>query len=107
RTDIRLGTPSHAVVLARSEGHEPEAPWVLVPEEHLTHLTTIPGKKPAELIHADLTFFEAPNDGAVFSTGSITFCGSLPHDNFDHDCPRLLKNVVDRFLDPNAKFPMP
>jgi len=107
RTDIRLGTPSHAIVLARSEGHEPEAPWVLVPEEQLTHLTTIPGKKPAELIHADLTFFEAPNDGAVLSTGSITFCGSLPHNNFDNDCSRVLQNALDRFLDPNAKFPMP
>ena len=107
RTDIRLGTPLHAVVLARSEGHEPEAPWVLVPEEQLTHLTTIPGKKPAELIHADLTFFEAPNDGAVFSTGSITFCGSLPHNNFENDCSRIIKNVLDRFLDPAAKFPVP
>jgi N,N-dimethylformamidase len=94
-------------VLARSEGHEPEAPWVLVPEEQLTHLTTIPGKKPAELIHADLTFFEAPNDGAVFSTGSITFCGSLPHNKFDNDCSRIVKNVLDRFLDPKAKFPLP
>ena len=107
RTDVRLGTPSHAVVLARSEGHEPEAPWVLVPEEQLTHLTTIPGKKPAELIHADLTFFEAPNDGAVFSTGSITFCGSLPSNKFDNDCSTILKTVLDRFLDAKAKFPVP
>jgi len=107
RTDVRLGTPSHAIVLARSEGHEPEAPWVLVPEEQLTHLTTIPGKPAAELIHADLTFFEAPNDGAVFSTGSITFCGSLPHDNFENDCSTILKTVLDRFLDEKATFPMP
>jgi N,N-dimethylformamidase len=107
RTDIRLGTPRHAVVLARSEGHEPEAPWVLVPEEQLTHLTTIPGRKASELIHADLTFFEAPNDGAVFATGSITFCGSLPHNGFDNDCSRVLKNVLDRFLDPKARFPVP
>ncbi len=107
RTDIRLGTPAHALVLARSEGHEPEAPWVLVPEEQLTHLTTIPGRKASELIHADLTFFEAPNNGAVFATGSITFCGSLPSANFDNDCSTIVKNVLDRFLDPAAKFPMP
>ena len=44
RTDKRLGTPPHAIVLARSEGHEPEAPWVLVPEEQLTHLTTVAGR---------------------------------------------------------------
>ncbi|MEZ5853904.1 MAG: DUF6605 domain-containing protein [Hyphomicrobiaceae bacterium] len=107
RTDTRLGTPTHALVLARSEGHEPEAPWVLVPEEQLTHLTTIPGKRPKDLIHADLTFFEAPNNGAVFSTGSITYCGSLPHNNFDNDVSRITKNVLDRFLDRNAKFEIP
>jgi N,N-dimethylformamidase len=107
RADPRLGTPAHAVVLARSEGHEPEAPWVLVHEEQLTHLTTLPGRKPAELIYADLTFFEAPNNGAVFSTGSITFCGSLPANNFENDVSRIVKNVLDRFLDPDARFPIP
>lgn len=107
RTDHRLGTPSHALVLASSEGHEPDAPWVLVPEEYLTHLTTWPGEKPAQLIRADLTFFETPGNGAVFSTGSITFCGSLPTNNFDNDCSRLLGNVLDRFLDREAKFALP
>jgi N,N-dimethylformamidase len=107
RTDHRLGTPSHALVLASSEGHEPDAPWVLVPEEYLTHLTTWPGEKPASLIRADLTFFETPENGAVFSTGSITFCGSLPTNNFENDCSRLLGNVLDRFLDSEAKFSMP
>lgn len=107
RTDMKLGTPPHALVLAASEGHDPAAPWVVVPEELLTHLTTVTGQKPAELIRADMTFFETPNNGAVFSTGSITFCGSLPFNNFDNNCSMLLKNVLDRFLDPETKFPMP
>ena len=107
RADHRLGTPLHALVLASSEGHKPDAPWVLVPEEYLTHLTTWPGLKPEALIRADMTFFEAPNHGAVFSTGSITFCGSLPTNNFKNDCSTLLGNVLDRFLDAGAKFPMP
>ena len=107
RTDFRLGTPAHAVVLAASEGHDPEAPWVVVPEELLTHLTTVTGLKPKDLIRADLTFFEAPNNGAVFSTGSITFCGSLPHNNFDNSCSRLLGNVLNRFLDRSVRFEMP
>ena len=97
---MRLGTPAHALVLAASEGHEPDAPWVLVPEEMLTHLTTVPARSRPTLIRADMTFFEAPNNGAVFSTGSITFCGSLPHNGFDNNCSRLLQNVLDRFLDP-------
>jgi N,N-dimethylformamidase len=107
RADHRLGTPAHALVLASSEGHDPDAPWVLVPEEYLTHLTTWPGEKPAALIRSDMTFFETPKDGAVFSVGSITFCGSLPTNGFDNDCARLLGNVLDKFLDASAKFPMP
>ena len=106
RTDKKLGTPRHAIVIARSENHPADAPWVLVPEEQLTHLTTIAGQKPKELIHADLTFFETPGGGAVFSTGSITFCGSLPHNDFDNNVSKLLGNVVERFLDPEP-FVMP
>lgn len=107
RTDKRLGTPEHAVVVASSEGHDPDAPWELVPEERLTHVTTWARKSVAELIRADMTFFEAPNGGAVFSTGSITFCGSLPTNNFDNDVSRILQNVLGRFLDPNQTFEMP
>jgi N,N-dimethylformamidase len=107
RADHRLGTPRHAVVLAQSEGHKPEAPWVLVPEEQLTHLVTWTFEPAAKLIRADMTFFEAPNNGAVFSTGSITFCGSLPVNNFENNCSRILQNVLDRFLDPEATFSLP
>ena len=106
RADKRLGTPPHAVVVASSENHPPDAPWVLVPEEHLTHNVTWPGEPVEKLIRADLTFFETPKGGAVFSTGSITFCGSLPSDGFDNDVSRLLANVLDRFLDPEP-FLMP
>ena len=106
RADKRLGTPSHAVVAASSENHPPDAPWVLVPEEHLTHIVTWPGEPAEKLIRADLTFFETPKGGAVFSTGSITFCGSLPSNGFDNDVSRLLGNVLDRFLDPKP-FEMP
>ncbi|MEO1265141.1 MAG: N,N-dimethylformamidase beta subunit family domain-containing protein, partial [Pseudomonadota bacterium] len=102
RADKALGTPHHAVILAQSEGHEPDAPWVLVPEERLTHLTTLPGDSDADLIRADMLFFEtAGGAGAVFSTGSITFCGSLPTNGFDNDVSRLLANVVTRFCDPS------
>ena len=106
RADKRLGTPAHAVVVASSENHPPDAPWVLVPEEHLTHIVTWPGEPAEKLIRADLTFFETPKGGAVFSTGSITFCGSLPTGGFDNDVSRLLANVLDRFLE-REPFEMP
>lgn len=106
RADKRLGTPTHAVVVASSEDHPADAPWVLVPEEMLTHIVTWPGEPAKDLIRADMTFFECPNGGAVFSTGSITFCGSLVTNDFDNDISRLLENVVTRFLDPEP-FEMP
>lgn len=106
RADKRLGTPEHAMIVASSENHPPDAPWVLVPEEMLTHIVTWPGEPARDLIRADMTFFECPNGGAVFSTGSITFCGSLVTNNFDNDVSRLLGNVVTRFLDPEPfEFP--
>ena len=107
RADPKLGTPLHAQVIAQSENHPPEAPWVLVPEEQLTHLTTFPGASHKQLIRADMTLFETPNNGCVFSTGSITFCGSLPHNNFDNNVSKLLHNVLTRFLDTEAKFMVP
>ena len=75
---------------------------MLVPEEYLTHRSTTTGQPPAEMIRADMTFFETANGkGAVFSTGSITFCGSLPSNGYDNNISRLLANVLDRFLDPS------
>jgi N,N-dimethylformamidase len=39
----------------------------------------------------------APEDGAVFSTGSIAFSESLPYRNFDNNVSKLLANVVKAF----------
>lgn len=100
RADTTLGTPSNAIVVASSENHPPDAPWILVPEEMLTHLLTLPREPAQSLVRADMTFFSLPSGGAVFSTGSITFCGSLPSNHFDNDIARLMSNVVRRFLDP-------
>ncbi len=105
RVDRRLGSPPHTLVLARSEGHGPS--FVAVPEELLTHVTTWTGEKPEELIRAEMAFFETAAGGAVFSTGSITFCGSLSHNSYDNNISRLLENVITRFLDPDAEFTLP
>ncbi|MBC7728054.1 MAG: N,N-dimethylformamidase large subunit, partial [Microbacteriaceae bacterium] len=97
RVDKRLGSPENAVVVARSENHPPDAPWMLVPEEQLTHITTIPGQPHKALIRADMTWFDCPGGGAVFAVGSITFCGSLPVNQCDNDISRILDNVLRRF----------
>jgi len=49
-------------------------------------------------IHADMTYFETPNDGAVFSVGSICWCGSLSHNNYDNNVSRITENVLRKFM---------
>jgi N,N-dimethylformamidase len=96
RADRSLGTPENAVILAASEN--PPDHFVLVPEEWLTHVTTIPGGSHEDLTRADMIYFDCPGGGAVFSVGSITFCGSLSHNGYDNNVSRILENVLHRFL---------
>jgi N,N-dimethylformamidase len=95
RADFLLGTPPNALILARSEAHQRH--FVVVPEELLTHVTTATGERPRDLIRAEIVYFETTRGGAVFSTGSITFCGSLSHNNYDNNISRLLENLLRRF----------
>ena len=98
RVDTRLGSPPNTLVLATSEKHGDT--FVVVPEELLTHLVTWPGEPPEALVRSNLAFFETAAGGAVFSVGSITYCGSLSHNNYDNNISRITKNVLDRFADP-------
>jgi N,N-dimethylformamidase len=95
RADVELGTPENTVILARSE--DPPASFVTVPEELLSHLRTVSGEPPDELKRAEIVYFDTPSGGAVFSVGSITFCGSLWRNGFEGPVSRLLENVVRRF----------
>jgi len=97
RADVELGTPRNAVVLARSEGHS--GSFVVVPEELLSHIGTVSGEPPAALIRGEIVWFETPGGGAVFSVGSITFCGSLSHQGYDNGISRMLENVVRKFME--------
>ena len=96
RVDECLGSPPSVRILASSENHTDD--FIVVPEEMLTHLTNWPGEPMEKLIRADMVYFETPAGGRVFSTGSITFCGSLLHNDGDNNISRIVANVLDRFL---------
>jgi N,N-dimethylformamidase len=69
-----------------------------VPEEVLAGHLTITGEPLKDLIRAEIVCFEREGGGAVFSVGSITFCGSLwRNGGFGGPVSRLLENVVRRF----------
>ena len=95
RADGLLGTPGHAVVVASSESHQPS--FIAVLEDQLSQRNTYTGVPHSELIRADIVYFETANGGAVFSVGSITFCGSLSHQNYKNSISRMIDNVLRRF----------
>jgi N,N-dimethylformamidase len=95
RADDALGTPDGTVILARSENSS--ASHFVVHEEVLAGHLTISGEPLKDLVRAEIVYFERPGGGAVFSVGSITFCGSLWRNGFEGPVSRLLENVVRRF----------
>ena len=93
--DPALGTPPHTLVVASSENHTDT--YLLVPEELLQSMPNNSGTQ-NDRIRADMTFFETSNGGGVFSTGSIAWCGSLAHNDYDNNVSRITGNVLKRFL---------
>ena len=94
--DPLLGTPPHTLVVASSEGHS--ANTYLVPDETGFHHAAMDGAQNPR-VRADMTFFETPSGGAVFSVGSIAWGASLPHNGYDNNVARVSENVVRRFLE--------
>ncbi len=101
--DPLLGTPSHTLIVASSEGHTENT--YLVPDETGFHHSAMDGVQNPN-IRADMTFFETPGGGAVFSVGSIAWGASLPHNGYDNNISRISENVVRRFLN-DKPFAMP
>jgi hypothetical protein len=52
------------------------------------------------MVRADMIYYKTPNDGAVFAPGSLAYCGSLSHNNYDNNVSRILSNVINGFLKP-------
>jgi len=91
-----LGTPDFVTVVAFSEGHGPSFHTTF--EELL--LPDIFDGAPREHggISANIVYGKSETGGGLFAVGSITFCGSLSHNNYDNNVSRLLENCLKRFL---------
>lgn len=44
-----------------------------------------------------MVYFVNERDGAVFSVGSMAWCGSLEHNNYGNSVARVSENVLRRF----------
>lgn len=95
RYDVSLGSPVHAHVLASSTplGNE----YQLVIEEQTLTLPEQGGQQKPQKIRADMVYFTTGNGGAVFSVGSMTYCGALAWNGFDNDVACVTTNVLRAF----------
>jgi N,N-dimethylformamidase len=55
-------------------------------------------------VRADIVYFTTKNGGAVFSTSSIAWCGSLLENDCVNNVSRITANVLRRF---SADEPLP
>ncbi|MFI0405816.1 N,N-dimethylformamidase beta subunit family domain-containing protein [Actinomadura sp. 3N508] len=97
RVDAALGSPPHTVVLATADGFSDA--YQLAVEEVFQSNSRLGGTVEPR-VRADLAFFEYPNGGAVFSTGSIAWCTALGAKGYANPVAQVTGNVLRRFLDP-------
>jgi N,N-dimethylformamidase len=93
-TDPTLSTPTHAAVLARSETLVGYLPML---ENELVYLPNRVGENNPQ-IRSELVYFETGHGGAVFSVGSINWCGALAYNDYDNDVCTITGNVLRKFL---------
>lgn len=94
RADYALGSPPNTLILARSFGHSDAYQQVV---EEVNTSDSLQGGTVNPLVHADMTYLEYPGGGAVFSTSSIAWSGSLSFNDYDNNVSRLTENVLRRF----------
>ncbi len=97
RADAALGTPAHALIVATATGFSDSYQHVI---EEVGLANSLQGGTVEPRVKADMVFYETPNGGAVFSVGSIAYCGSLSPNNYQNRASRLTENVLRRFMDP-------
>jgi N,N-dimethylformamidase len=99
RYDLELGTPHRAFLLAHSEGHSDM--YVSVSEESTFHARGYFAAGTGDnnpKTRADIVYYKTPNNGAVFSVGSMTWTGSLSHNDYDNNVSQIMTNVINQFL---------
>lgn len=97
RFDPTLGSPPHALIVARS------MPFGARTTQVYEELLTPDLCNQQDAVRADITFFEGPNGGATLACSSIMFANSLEENDGGG---RLASNALRRFLDP-APFTVP
>ena len=92
--DTPLGTPPSTLVLATATGFSDDAQ---VFAERISYMDILQGRPVSQLVKCDMTLLDYPNEGAVFATGSIAWCGALSWNGYDNNVSRITRNVLTKF----------
>lgn len=95
KSNPAYGTPLHSIVVARSENHSADMIYVI---EEMQSSDPVMEHYRAKTC-AEVVFFETRAGGAVFSVGSMAWCGSLSHNGYRNNISTMTENVLTRFLD--------
>ena len=95
RYDLALGTPPHTMLIAASHGHSDNYPLV---SEDITYAFPGRGGTQDPQVRGDMIYFTTPNNGAVFSAGSIAWSQALPINDGENNVGLIMRNVLDAFL---------
>ena len=66
--------------------------------EDLTQITPSLGAGHNPNVRADMVLLETSNGGAVFSVGSISWFGSLSHNDYSNNVSKVTENVLRKFI---------
>jgi N,N-dimethylformamidase len=99
RADEQLGTPPDAVLVARATGFSDAYQGAI---EDVTTSDSRQGGSVSPLVRSDIIFMTTEGGGAVFSVGSIAWCGALAANGGKNDAARATRNVLERFADPSG-----
>ncbi len=91
-----LGSPQYLKIVGISDGHGPS--FRIVPEEILTWTFTASLPRQYEGVRAHMAVGIAESGGGLFAAGSITFMGSLVHNECNNNVSRIVENCLRRFL---------
>lgn len=95
RADQKLGTPSHALVVATARGTFSDYYQAVIEEVDISDSKS--GGSVSPMVRADIVYFETPHNGAVFSVGSIAWLASLSYNNYSNTVSRVTENVLRKF----------
>ena len=104
RADYLLGTPAGTLHLASTRNADFSDSYQHVVEEIMMS-NSRQGATVNELVRADMVIVPYPQGGAVFSVGSISWCGGLSVDDYGSDVSVITGNVLDAFLREDWSLP--